>query len=60
MFIAIFMDDFVSRRRHLSAWIGIGASVICLWLFGASRFIVPTMGCILLALYIYYRKEEHP
>ncbi|MBQ4386425.1 MAG: AzlC family ABC transporter permease [Prevotella sp.] len=60
MFIAIFMDDFVSRRRHLSAWIGFGASVICLWLFGASRFIVPTMGCILLALYIYYRKEEHP
>ena len=58
MFIAIFMDDFMSLKKHLSAWIGIGASVLCLWLFGSSRFIVPTMGCILLALYIYYRKEE--
>lgn len=57
MFIAIFMDDFVSRCQHLSAWIGIGASILCLWLFGSDQFIVPSMACILLSLYLFYRKE---
>lgn len=57
MFIAIFMDDFVGRRQHLSAWIGIGASILCLWAFGSSQFIVPAMACILLSLYLFYRKE---
>lgn len=57
MFIAIFMDDFVSRCQHLSAWIGIGASILCLWLFGSGQFIVPSMACILLSHYLFYRKE---
>lgn len=58
MFVAIFMDDFIRNRgEHASAWLGIAAAAVCLLIFGANQFIVPTMICILLALYIKYRKE---
>lgn len=58
MFVAIFMDDFMRNKgAHMSAWLGIGAAGICLAVFGAGQFIVPTMISILLVLYIKYRKE---
>ena len=71
MFIAIFMDNFVRAPLPTSPrggeyapslgrageGLGIGASLLCLWLFGSGQFIVPSMTCILLSLYIFYRKE---
>ena len=59
MFVAIFMDDYVrNKTTHLSGWIGICAAGLCLILFGASKFIIPTMVIILGVLYYTYRKEE--
>lgn len=59
MFVAIFMDDFIRNKgSHMSAWLGIAAAAACLLIFGANQFIVPTMICILLVLYIKYRKEN--
>ncbi len=59
MFVAIFMDDFIrNRATHMSAWLGIGSAGVCLALFGPNQFIVPTMACILVALYAKYRKEK--
>lgn len=59
MFVAIFMDDYVrNKTTHRSAWIGICAAGLCLMLFGASKFIIPTMVIILGVLYYTYRKEE--
>lgn len=59
MFVAIFMDDYMrSKTTHMSAWLGIGAAGLCLAIFGSAQFIIPTMACILLALYVKYRKEE--
>lgn len=58
MFVAIFMDDFMRNKgAHMSAWLGIGAAGVCLMVFGARQFIVPTMISILVVLYIKYRKE---
>lgn len=58
MFVAIFMDDFMrSKGAHMSAWLGIGVAAVCVAVFGASQFIVPTMICILVVLYIKYKKE---
>lgn len=58
MFVAIFMDDFMRNRgKHMSAWLGIVAAGVCLSIFGADQFIVPTMVCILVVLYIKYRME---
>lgn len=59
MFVSIFMNDFMKNKGdHMSAWLGIGASVICLTVFGPNQFIVPTMICILAVLYIKYRRSK--
>jgi len=57
MFVAIFMDDYLRHPdTHGSAWLGICAATVCLVVFGAGQFIVPTMLCILAVLYLYYRR----
>lgn len=59
MFVAIFMDDYTRNRdTHSSSWLGILAALLCLNVFGANQFIIPTMFCILIALYIKYRRTE--
>lgn len=58
MFLVILMDQWVKDgtkmktmiRDHLSELVGIGASVLCLLLFGPNNFIIPTMVVILAAL----------
>ncbi len=59
MFVAIFMDDYIrNKATHLSAWLGIGSAVICLLIFGAQQFIIPTMLCILAVLYFNYKSNN--
>lgn len=59
MFVAIFMDDYLRNPASRSAaWLGIGAAVACLVVFGSERFIVPTMCVILVVLYIRYRHHD--
>ena len=56
MLVSIFMDDYLRNKdAHASAWLGIGLSAVCLMIFGPSQFIIPTMLCILAALYNKYR-----
>ena len=50
MFVVIFMEQWIKDRRHVSQWIGLAAGVICLLIFGADHFLIPTMICILCAL----------
>ena len=50
MFVVIFMEQWIKDRRHVSQWIGLAASVLCLLIFGADNFLIPTMICILCAL----------
>ena len=50
MFVVIFMEQWIKDRRHVSQWIGLAAGVLCLLIFGADNFLIPTMICILCAL----------
>lgn len=50
MFVVIFMEQWLKEKHHASEWIGLGSSVVCLVLFGADNFLVPTMICILVLL----------
>lgn len=50
MFVVIFLDALLKEKQHCSSLIGVGCSVGCLLIFGAESFMLPTMGCILLAL----------
>lgn len=50
MFVVIFMNQWMSEKRHPSEFIGLGVSLLCLIIFGADNFIIPTMAAILLTL----------
>ena len=60
MFVAIFMEQWLKEKRHISAWIGLGASVICLVVFGADSFMIPSMAAILLLLTLFRKQIGEP
>ena len=47
MFVVIFMEQWLKEKRHTSALVGIGISLLCLLTFGADHFIIPSMLAIL-------------
>jgi len=50
--VTVFIEQWLSTKDHVSAVIGVAASVICLLLFGADSFLIPAMASILIALTI--------
>ncbi|MDY4677814.1 MAG: AzlC family ABC transporter permease [Bifidobacterium tsurumiense] len=50
LFAVIFMDQWLnsSKPGHISAMVGVAASVICLVIFGSSRFMIPALVTMLL------------
>lgn len=50
MFVVIFLEQWRKEKRHDSAAVGMAASVVCLAIFGADNFLIPTMVCILAVL----------
>lgn len=47
MFVVIFLEQWLKEKKHYSSLIGVISSVVCLIVFGADSFLVPTMICIL-------------
>ena len=58
LFVVIFSEQWMSRKGRRPALVGVGASALCLFLFGADRFILPAMGLILALLALFRRKLE--
>lgn len=53
LFLTVFVEQWLTTKNHLSAIIGVGASVVCLLLFGSDKFLITTMvliTCLLLAM----------
>lgn len=53
LFLTVFVEQWMTTKNHLSAIIGVGASVACLLLFGSEKFLIPAMiliTCLLLAM----------
>ena len=50
LFVVIFMEQWKKDRQHISALIGLALPALCLLLFGAERFLLPSMAAILIAL----------
>ncbi len=50
MFVVIFLEQWKKEKRHDSALLGLGASALCLLVFGADAFIIPSMACVLVLL----------
>lgn len=57
LFVVIFTDQWKQREGHLPAVIGVGASVLCLWIFGTDSFIIPAMIVIFAVLGWNYRRS---
>ena len=47
MFVVIFLDQWRKEKGHAASLIGLGASLVCLLIFGADNFLLPAMACIL-------------
>lgn len=50
LFVTVFTDQWLSAKDHKPAIIGVVASVICLLIFGADSFLIPSMILITVAL----------
>ncbi len=58
MFTVIFLEQLLKEKKHYTAVIGVLSSILCLLIFGANSFMVPTMLCILALLTLFRRPIE--
>lgn len=58
MFLVIFMETFEKKEQRVSSLIGLGVSLICLFVFSADYFILPSMGIIILIFTVLRKKLE--
>ena len=50
LFVTVFVEQWVDTKEHRPSLIGVGASVLCLLLFGRENFLIPTMISIIILL----------
>ena len=50
LFVTVFVEQWLTTKNHLPAVIGLACSIVCLILFGASSFLIPTMISITIVL----------
>lgn len=58
LFVVMFINQWEETSEHTSALIGLGASLICLLLFGSDKFILPAMALIILCFTLIKGKRE--
>ena len=58
MFVVIFLNQWEKEKQHASAVIGLVAPLVCLRIFGAGSFLIPSMVCILAVLLLLRRPIE--
>ncbi len=58
MFIVILLEQWLKEKNHTATLLGLGISLLCLLVFGADGFILPSMGALLLVLTLIRRPLE--
>ena len=56
LFVTIFVEQWLTTKNHIPALIGVASSIVCLVIFGADSFLVPTMIVIVALLIL---QKEH-
>lgn len=56
LFLTVFLEQWLTTKKHMSAIIGVVVSVVCLIIFGSGNFLIPTM--LIIALLLCLSKEE--
>ena len=59
LFLTVFTDQWLNNKKHGPALIGLGASILCLLVFGSENFLIPAMLIIALALSLYKEDKNH-
>ena len=50
MFVVIFLEQWLKEKNHVSSLLGLLVSAMCLFVFGADSFMIPTMIAIIALL----------
>ena len=58
LFVVIFLEQWQTQKDHRPALIGVGFSLLCLLVFGAEWFIIPSMAVMVLGLTAIRRSYE--
>lgn len=58
LFVCIFVEQWEKTKNHLSAILGLIVSLVCLMIFGADRFLIPSMIGISIGLFLLRNKLE--
>ncbi len=56
LFVTVFVEQWLTAKNHTPALIGVAASVGCLLIFGADKFLIPAM--LVIGLILCLLKEE--
>lgn len=59
LFVTVFLEQWLSSKKHTPALIGVGVSVICLVIFGSEHFLIPAMLGIFVLLCFYKEEPKH-
>lgn len=59
LFLTVFTDQWLTHKNHTPAVIGLGASALCLLIFGSDHFLIPAMIIITLVLCLFKKEEKH-
>ena len=59
LFLTIFLEQWLTSKKHIPAIIGVMVSVLCLVLFGSEQFLIPAMLIIALLLSLYKEDRGH-
>lgn len=58
IFVTVFVEQWKSTKNHVPAIIGVLSTAVCLAVFGSENFLVPSMICITLLLFILRKPLE--
>ena len=58
LFVVIFIEQWLSTKEHLPAILGAATTLVCLFIFGAQYFIIPSMAFIAVELVIFRKRFE--
>ena len=58
LFVTIFVEQWLSTRNHTPAAIGLGATLVCLVIFGSQVFLIPSMILISTLLILLSNRQK--
>lgn len=59
LFVTVFLEQWLTTKKHGPAIIGVAVSIVCLLVFGPENFLIPAMLVIALLLCLYGKEDTH-